>query len=60
MAASDSIIPYLFLVTFALAIAFGVWQYFRARKARREHHRSASAVANHEPPTPQRGSESPR
>lgn len=47
---TSAIIPYLFLVTFIFALAIGVWQYVRARKARREHHRSASARANHEPP----------
>ena len=52
MGAYETIVPYLFLATFALAIAIGLWQYFRARKAQREHHRSASAVANHEPPAP--------
>ncbi len=44
-----SIIPYLFSVTFAMAIAFGIWQWYRARKARAEHHQSAEAKANHEP-----------
>lgn len=46
---TSAIIPYLFLVTFILALGVGVWQYMRARKARQEHHRSASAKANHEP-----------
>lgn len=45
----DIVLP-LFLVTFAFALAFGIWQYFKARKARREHHRSASAEAAGEPP----------
>jgi hypothetical protein len=43
------ITPVLFLVTFILAIGFGLWQYRRAKIAREEHHRSASAEANHEP-----------
>jgi uncharacterized protein HemX len=47
----STITPYLFLVTFILALAFGVWQYRRARKARQEHHRSASAKENNEPRT---------
>jgi cytochrome oxidase assembly protein ShyY1 len=47
----SSIIPVLFLVTFILALALGIWQYRKARKARAEHHRSASAKANHEPRT---------
>jgi len=45
----DTVTPYLFLVTLVLALAVGVWQLFRVRKARKEHHRSASARANHEP-----------
>lgn len=45
----NTVIPYLFLITFVFALAFGVWQYWRARKARAEHHQSASARANHEP-----------
>jgi cytochrome oxidase assembly protein ShyY1 len=44
-----AITPVLFSVTFILAIAFGIWQYRRAKIAREEHHRSASAEANHEP-----------
>lgn len=47
----SSIIPYLFLVTFIFAMALGIWQYVKVRKARAEHHRSASARANHEPRT---------
>lgn len=49
-----SIIPYLAGATFALAIAYALYQWWRAAKARKEHHRSASAVANGEPrkPTP--------
>jgi len=45
----DTVTPYLFLVTLVLALAVGLWQLFRVRKARKEHHRSASARANHEP-----------
>ncbi|MBC7940871.1 MAG: hypothetical protein H7Z19_14100 [Chitinophagaceae bacterium] len=48
----SSIVPYLFLVTFLIAIVFGVIQYRKARKAKTEHHRSASAEANHEPVAP--------
>lgn len=36
-----AIIPVLFLVTLLIALALGIWQYRRARKARREHHSSA-------------------
>lgn len=32
-----AIIPVLFLVTLLIALALGVWQYRRSRKARREH-----------------------
>ena len=32
----------LFIVTFAAAIAFGAWQYVRAKKARRDHHHSVA------------------
>jgi cytochrome oxidase assembly protein ShyY1 len=44
-----AITPVLFSVTFILAIAFGIWQYRRAKIARKEHHRSAAAKAHHEP-----------
>lgn len=46
----SSITPVLFLVTVVLALALGIWQYRRAKTAREEHHRSAAAEANHEPP----------
>lgn len=49
------IIPALFMVTFAIALVFGVWQYLKAKKARREHHRSASAEAAGEPPVNEPG-----
>jgi hypothetical protein len=45
----NTITPILFLVTAILALAFGFWQYRRVKIARKEHHRSASAEANHEP-----------
>jgi cytochrome oxidase assembly protein ShyY1 len=44
-----SIVLYLIVFTFAVVLAIGIWQYRKARKARKEHHRSASAMANHEP-----------
>ena len=57
MESTSSLIPYLFAVTFALAIAFGVWQYLRASKARREKHRSADAATHGDAPAkPQTGS----
>jgi CBS domain containing-hemolysin-like protein len=43
------ITPALFLTTFFIAIVFAIWQYRRARIARKEHHRSAGAEARHEP-----------
>jgi Flp pilus assembly protein TadB len=49
---NDSLIPYLFGVTFALAIVYAAYQWWRAKKARDEHHRSASARANGEPRKP--------
>lgn len=49
---NESLIPYLFGVTFALAIAYAAYQWWRAKKARDEHHVSASAVANGEPRNP--------
>ncbi len=48
------IVPTLFIVTFVIALVFGIWQYRKARKARREHHRSASAEAAGEPRAPDR------
>lgn len=45
-----TVVPYLFLATFIIALVFGIIQYRKARKAKSEHHRSASAEANHEPP----------
>jgi hypothetical protein len=57
MESTSSLIPYLFAVTFAIAIAFGVWQYLRASKARREKHRSADAATHGDAPGhPQAGS----
>lgn len=51
MGSNDDIIPYLFLVTFILAIAFGVWQYRRARKAKENHHTSADAKVHGDAPS---------
>ncbi len=50
MGGNDSIIPYLFLVTLILAIAIGLWQFRRARKARENHHISADAKAHGDAP----------
>lgn len=38
-----SIVPYLFLVTFILAIGLGVYMFRRTRKAREQHQHSADA-----------------
>jgi hypothetical protein len=53
---NDGIIPYLFGVTFALVIVYALYQWWRAKKARAEHHTSASAKANHEAGAPGQGS----
>jgi hypothetical protein len=37
----DNLLLYLIVSTFGLALAYGMYQWFRARKARREHHHSA-------------------
>jgi len=36
----DNLVLYLIIFTFGLAIALGAYQWFRASKARREHHHS--------------------
>lgn len=61
----DSLVPALFFFTFVAALVIGWVQYRKAKKAQREHHRSASAEANHEPlaasgPSPKGGSDAPR
>jgi uncharacterized membrane protein YidH (DUF202 family) len=38
--AEDNLVLYLIVFTFGVAIAFGAYQWFRARKAKREHHHS--------------------
>jgi Flp pilus assembly protein TadB len=38
----DNLVLYLIVITFGLAIAFGAYQWFRARKAKREHHHSVA------------------
>ena len=54
MSADNSIVPYLFMVTFLVAIGIGVWQYSRARKAKQEHHRSADARVHGDTPSTER------
>jgi hypothetical protein len=39
------LIPALFMFTFLAAIAFAIYQYRKAKKARAEHHQSAEAKA---------------
>lgn len=46
----SSIVPYLFGVTLVIALIFGVIQLVKVNKAKREHHRSAQAKAQHEAP----------
>jgi hypothetical protein len=43
MDSTSNFIFYLFGITFGLAIVFGIWQYLKATKARREGHQSADA-----------------
>jgi uncharacterized protein HemX len=38
----DNLVLYLIVVTFALAIGYGVYQWMRAKKAKREHHHSVA------------------
>ncbi len=38
----DNLVFFLIVTTFGLAIAFGAYQWFRARKAKREHHHSVA------------------
>ena len=44
------LIPALFMFTFVAAIAFAIYQYRKAKKARVEHHQSAQAKALGERP----------
>lgn len=46
---SDLLVPALFLMTFAVAIAFGIYQWRKARKARKAHKRTSIGEL---PPTP--------
>ena len=38
----DNLVFYLIVITFGLAIGFGAYQWFRANKAKREHHHSVA------------------
>lgn len=48
MPTDSYLIPALFLFTFVVAIAFGISQYNKAKKARAQHHQSAQAKAHGE------------
>ena len=50
MPTDSYLIPALFLITFALAIGFAIFQLKKVRKARAEHHQSAQAKAMGERP----------
>jgi hypothetical protein len=50
-----SIIPYLFLFTLVIGLAFGVYQIYKARKARHEGRRSVQAKVHNEPYSPSTG-----
>jgi Flp pilus assembly protein TadB len=38
----DNLVLYLIVITFGLAMAFGAYQWWRASKAKREHHHSVA------------------
>jgi hypothetical protein len=42
--ASSSIIPVLFGFTLVVVLAIGIYQYFKVKRARREHHHSVSEL----------------
>lgn len=50
MSTDSSLIPVLFLFTFAAVIAIGIYQYNKAKKARAEKHQSAQAKVHGERP----------
>lgn len=50
MPTDSFLIPGLFMLTFVLAIAFAIYQYKKAKKARAEHHQSAQAKVMGERP----------
>ena len=55
---TSTVVPWLFLATFVIVIAIGIVQWRKARKAQREHHRSAQAEVQGEPLSP--GTSGPR
>ncbi|WP_200231118.1 hypothetical protein [Rubrivivax gelatinosus] len=46
----EGIIPALFVITLLIALAFGLYQYRKVTKARREGRRSVQAEVRGEPP----------
>jgi fructose-specific phosphotransferase system IIC component len=50
MPTDSYLIPALFMFTFVVAIAFAIYQYRKAKKARAEHHESAQAKVLGEQP----------
>jgi cytochrome oxidase assembly protein ShyY1 len=52
-----AIIPVLFLVTLLVFLAIGIWQYGRARKAKKEHKHSSLGNTTNIPATPSNASE---
>ncbi|MCK7494871.1 MAG: hypothetical protein MZW92_29955 [Comamonadaceae bacterium] len=46
----DSIVPWLFAMTLIVALAFGIYQFRKVTKARREGRRSVQAEVHGEPP----------
>lgn len=55
MSTDSYLIPALFLITFAIAIAFGIYQYNKAKKARAEQHQSVQAKVRGERPGERHG-----
>jgi hypothetical protein len=41
---NSSIIPYLFGATFVIALGVGIYQYFRAKQAKRNHEHSVDGA----------------
>ena len=56
MESNSSIVPYLFSVTFLIALVVGVWQYFSVKRSQREHEHSADARVHGDAPGPVGGS----
>ena len=56
MESNSSIVPYLFSVTFLIALVVGVWQYFSVKRSKRQHEHSADARVHGDAPGPVGGS----